>query len=256
LGTFQDDVVRLRQQIHLGSPGLTRGFPVAPAEVSIHELPDEQATRAAILAALREMAETAGPADTVIIIFACHGYATSQNYYLFPYDAGVTRHDYGEAEVERARTTLISERDLSEALRNLSVHRAALVFDSCYSGVLGTDWNDSRAFYAPSGMATMAYKKGIAILVASNASDTAIEPSAIQHGALSFALLSKGIVEGAAAIPHTRAIEWDAWLSYAADETARLNSRLGAFQTRNCLYMPALNRPLMDSLVLPVVRIP
>ena len=56
--------------------------------VEVMPLFDEQATKAAILAALDRLAAIAQPEDTVFLYYAGHGTAQGSRYYLIPHDLG------------------------------------------------------------------------------------------------------------------------------------------------------------------------
>lgn len=117
-----NDIETMRQVL------LTRyGF--SPDHIQV--LRDQQATRAAILAALERLAQEAGPDDRVVIHFAGHGSqvqdqngdeADGWDETILPYD--------GRAE----GIPDITDDELERILSRLKAKQALIVLDSCHSG--------------------------------------------------------------------------------------------------------------------------
>ena len=87
----------------------------------------ENAGRKEIVAALNELIRTTGRDDSVMVMYAGHGYLdkNTQNGYWIPADASAANPD-----------KWISNETITRALRNIPAKQVMLVSDSCYSGSL------------------------------------------------------------------------------------------------------------------------
>lgn len=90
-----------------------------PGQVRV--LRDAEATRAGVLAALRELAAAANADSTVLIFFSGHGGQRGEAAYLLPYDC----------DPQALSRTSISTRQLGEALAALRAAQVLLIFDCC-----------------------------------------------------------------------------------------------------------------------------
>jgi hypothetical protein len=102
------------------------GYP----EDQVRELTSDDATRAALLGALEEIADATVGSDTVILYFSGHGYrveATTTQFFLMPFG-------YDVAQLEE---TAISDSELSQALRRIESGRLLLILDCCHAGGVG-----------------------------------------------------------------------------------------------------------------------
>lgn len=95
-------------------------------------LTDEQASRAAILAALDRLAAEAGPDDTAVIFLAGHGVPIEGRYYFLPNDIAVKSRG-------AIQTRGISQDEIIAALGRLRAWRAAVVLDTCFAGLLAVE---------------------------------------------------------------------------------------------------------------------
>lgn len=102
-----------------------------PATVSVL-LTDEKATRAAILAALDQLASDVGPDDTAVIFLAGHGVPIEGRYYYLPHDLSAKTRAAIQAEG-------ISQDDIISGLGRLRAWRAAVVLDTCFAGLLAVE---------------------------------------------------------------------------------------------------------------------
>src|SRR5262249_32061866 len=109
-----------------------------PARVQVKTLLNEQATKSAVIGALRELTKTAQPKDAVLIFYAGHGlyYANHKDpdqshYYILPWDmalGGGPGAITGQA-VSAVRGSLISDDEIAAALAELNVKYGALILD-------------------------------------------------------------------------------------------------------------------------------
>ncbi len=99
-----------------------------PGQVTV--LTGEGATRAAVLAALDDLAAAQRPDDTVIVYFSGHGYRVEtpygELYYLMPYGY----------DVKALPRTAISGAEFVEKLRALTARKLLLLLDCCHAGGL------------------------------------------------------------------------------------------------------------------------
>ena len=73
------------------------------------------------------------------------------------------------------------------------------------------------------GLGQLAYDKGMRVLAASKARESAYEQDKIGHGLLTYALVTKGLGEGEADWqPKDKRITMSEWLSYAEQEVPKL----------------------------------
>lgn len=88
---------------------------------------DTGATRAAILAALADLAKRADKTSTVFLFFSCHGASRGSDQYLLPADTVMTNR--GQLQ----RDTAISGREFTQHLAKVLASRLFLALDCCHS---------------------------------------------------------------------------------------------------------------------------
>ena len=190
-------------------------FLASSGEIKVQTLTDAEATREAILQAIRETVARAQPRDSFILFFAGHGDAEGKSYYLFPQD--VVFSGRSEDALAATRKTAISDSDLVEALQDLDVAAAALIIDACESGQAAQtsgDWR--RGPIDADGLAQFAFEKDILLLAASQSNQSAAELERLQHGLLTWTLVEEGLREGRALNATGDGLELGDWLSWAA----------------------------------------
>jgi hypothetical protein len=131
--------------------------------IAARTLIDADATKANIIASLKDIATKATPDDVVVIFLAGHGRTVDGHYYFAPSDMG--RHDpalmaaLGEAKTDDTfnkavdavfRTEGLGQDDLLPLIQDMQATRIAFVLDTCYSAtvadadaVLRHDVNDT-----------------------------------------------------------------------------------------------------------------
>ena len=97
----------------------------------VHLLTGEGATRASILSAFEELAQSTGAHSTVVIYFSGHGYqaasSTGAFYYLMPYGY----------DLARLHRTAISGAEFADRLRAIPAQKLLVLLDCCHAGGVG-----------------------------------------------------------------------------------------------------------------------
>ncbi|HLJ76345.1 MAG TPA: caspase family protein, partial [Acidobacteriaceae bacterium] len=148
------------------------------------------------------------PEDGLFLFYAGHGAALKSHFYLIPedYDPSFPLSD--------SRSRSISDTDLSDMLEGVSAARSFLIIDACNSGQA----IDSKTIVGPTnstGLAELAYEKGLTILAASKDTEPALEAQQLGggHGFLTYALVEEGMKRGEAA--EDGVLELRPWFTYA-----------------------------------------
>ncbi|MHC2585326.1 caspase family protein (plasmid) [Bradyrhizobium barranii subsp. barranii] len=163
----------------------------------------------------------AEPDDLVVILYSSHGYADRNgNFFVFPYDIGVTPFKkVTDAVLARA----ISSSDLSSWLRHVDAGEMVMVIDACHSAASVEGGAFKPGPMGSKGLGQMAYDKGIRILASTRADDLAWESESTKQGLLSFALVQDGIVDGKADNrPTDGSIGIGEWLTYGTERVPQL----------------------------------
>ena len=187
---------------------------------SVQVLYNDQATKRNILSELRNLAAKSEPEDTVIIFFATHGTAEPGRFYILPHDAAMVR------EGSRWTDSAISDRELEQVLTPMDAAHIMLVLDTCRSGQALKSGDDRRTGpINSSGLAQLAYEKGITLLAAAQDYQNALELQRFGHGLLTYALVREGLQEGKAdRAPKDGTLTWSEWVSYALERVPELQS--------------------------------
>ena len=187
------------------------------AHVEFVPLLDEQATKVNILAALGRLAgaqevgavdapaaleklKPTEPEDAVFIYFAGHGTAQGQRFYLLPHDLGYKgeRTSLDAAGLQMILEHGISDQELERAVERVYADKFLMVIDACNSGQALEAEERRRGPMNSTGLAQLAYEKGMYILTAAQSYQAAQEASQVGHGLLTYALVEEGLKEGAA----------------------------------------------------------
>ncbi|MBS1788481.1 MAG: PD40 domain-containing protein [Acidobacteria bacterium] len=193
--------------------------------VELVSLNDQQATKAAILKALADIAAKAQPEDAVVVYFAGHGTAEQNQFYLIPHDLGYrgARNQLTAASVKLVLSRSISDRDLERAFEAINAEQLLLVIDACNSGQALEAAEKRRGPMNSKGLAQLAYEKGMYVLTASQSYQAAIEPADLKHGLLTYTLIEEGLKGAAAdAEPKDGTILLREWLDYASERVPQL----------------------------------
>lgn len=195
---------------------------------------DQDATKANILLALDRLAgrgtlppdslpslekiKPAEPEDAVFIYFAGHGTASGQHFFFIPHDLGYegVRTELHETELKAVLAHSISDGDLEPVLEAIDAGHLILVVDSCHSGQALESEEKRRGPINVSGLAQLAYEKGMYILTAAEGYQAAAEVSKLGHGLLTYALVEEGMKTAAAdTAPRDGQVTVREWFDYA-----------------------------------------
>jgi WD40 repeat protein/uncharacterized caspase-like protein len=218
--------------------------------VEVIPLLDREATKANILLALTRLSNSqaalpagappvlskiqpAQPEDAVLIFFAGHGAAQGARFYLIPHDLG-----YAGArdalDARAVRTILsrgVSDLELEAALEGVDAGRMLFVLDACNSGQALEAEEKRRGPMNSSGLAQLAYEKGMYILTAAQSYQAALEAAELGHGYLTFALIEDGLKKGLAdKDPKDGLAMAREWFNYAEERVPQMQER--EMQTR------------------------
>lgn len=158
------------------------------------------------------------PEDGVFLFYAGHGVAENGRFYLVP-------EDYNPAvKFSDKRANTVSDVELSHMLEGIAPARSFLIIDACNSGQA----IDTKTPVGPTnstGLAQLAYEKGLYILAASKDSEPALETRTLGggHGFLTYALVDEGLKAGAAAVDGV--VELRPWFTYASHRVPELQSQ-------------------------------
>jgi len=207
---------------------------------------------------LSKITERAQPEDLVLISVSSHGYTDDRGTFHF-----VTAN---VSEVQQVTPALDQETlntdELSAWLREVDAGELVLIVDACQSEATIQTEGFKPGPMGSRGLGQLAYDKGMRVLAASKAKESAIERGGnIKNGLLSYALAEEGLRQGLADWqPEDGKITIAEWLEYAekrvpelfAEGDAKgtiqlkgtLNSRrdgyLGANQTPSRYQQPVL----------------
>jgi hypothetical protein len=172
-----------------------------------------------VRAQLGKIRERAQPEDLVLISVSSHGYTDARGTFHF-----VTADVNEPQRVTPAldRSTLNTDQ-LSAWLREVDAGELVLIVDACQSEATIQTEGFKPGPMGSRGLGQLAYDKGMRVLAASKARESAYERDKIGHGLLSYALVTKGLEEGEADWqPKDNRITMSEWLSYAEQEVPKL----------------------------------
>jgi uncharacterized caspase-like protein len=157
--------------------------------------------------------ERARPDDSVMITFSGHGLVGEDGeFYLLPSDTGPGD---GRQVSPALLSHAISSKELAAWLDGMDSDQVTLVLDACHAAA-AVDVNG----FVPgpmdsAGLGQLAYDKGFAVLVATQADDVALESNLLQQGLLSYALTADALDRKAADhAPRDGHIDRIEWLRY------------------------------------------
>ena len=218
--------------------------------VEIIPLLDKDATKANILLALKRLSNAqaalpagappslsriqhAQPEDAVLIFFAGHGAAQGARFYLIPHDLGYAgaRNALTAEAVKTILSHSVSDLELEAAIEGVDAGRLLFVLDACNSGQALEAEEKRRGPMNSSGLAQLAYEKGMYILTAAQSYQAALEAAQLGHGYLTFALIEDGLKKGLADKDPKdgRALARE-WFNYAEERVPQMQER--EMQTR------------------------
>lgn len=157
-----------------GASGLFRS-------VREHTLYDQDATKAAILAKLKELENTA-PQDVVVVYLAGHGESLGNTWYFLPHEL-----IYPERE-DKIKEGGLSSAELQERIRAIGARKVLLLMDACKSGGALLAFA-ARGFEERKALAQLARAAGVHVVAASSQDQIAAEVKELGHGVFTHTLL-------------------------------------------------------------------
>ena len=175
------DVANALLESQKGGPGK----PSLYADVSVQFLPNDQASRAAVLDALDAMDEamrkSGADQDVAVILVSSHGEMIDDQFYLIPYD-------FDASSKNAATGSAVSASALARKIASIARGgRVLLLLDACHSGAVGAGgWaTDPDAKVLQDAMDM----ENVTVLTSSKKNELSQELSVWRHGALAQAFL-------------------------------------------------------------------
>jgi uncharacterized caspase-like protein len=158
------------------------------------------------------------PEDGVFLFYAGHGAALDNHFYLIPQDFNP------RAPLNDLGSHTVSDTELSQMLEGIAPARSFLIIDACNSGQVMDTKNPVGPTDA-TGLAELAYEKGLYILAASKNSEPALETHSLGsgHGFLTYALVNEGLKAGDAA--QGGVVELRPWFVYASRRVPEMQAK-------------------------------
>ena len=193
-------------------------------QTDVTELVDQQATKANVLEALKHLSAASKPEDVVFIYYGGHGAASGPHFYLLPYDVGYLGRlaSIDASGLQKILDHGVSDMELAQAFEAIDAQEIVLVIDACQSGQILYSEDPRQGPMNSSGLAQLAYEKGMYILTAAQGYQQALEISQLGHGLLTYALIEKALKQNRAS-DDAGNIYLREWLDYAAQEVPKLD---------------------------------
>jgi uncharacterized caspase-like protein len=207
--------------------------------LALERLSNSQATLPAGAPPVLSKIQPAQPEDAVSIFFAGHGAAQGARFYLIPHDLGYAG-ARNALDAEAMRTVLshgVSDLELEAALEGVDAGQTLFVLDACDSGQATEADEKRRSPMNSTGLAQLAYEKGMYILTAAQSYQAALEAAKLGHGYLTSALIEDGLKKGLAdRDPKDGMALAREWFNYAEERVPQMQER--EMQTRPPLDSP------------------
>jgi WD40 repeat protein len=204
--------------------------PPAPhMKVEVTSLFDDEATKQNLVEAFRLLAQRTQPEDSVFIYYAGHGTAQGKRFFFIPHDLGYggLRSSITPASLATILEQSISDEMLERMLESVDAARTVLVVDACNSGQALEADEKRRGPMNTSGLAQLAYEKGMYVLTAAQGYQAAMEATQLGHGLLTFALVVEGLRTTAGdTAPADGAITLREWLDYATRRVPEVQANM------------------------------
>lgn len=193
---------------------------------------NEQARKENVLGELKRLASLVQPEDALVIYFSGHGTAAGKRFYMLPYDIGYmgARTKNAISKQNNLATILrhsISDEDLERVLRATDAGQIVMVIDACHSGQALNAEDPRRGPMNSTGLAQLAYEKGMYILAASQDVEVAYESAALGHSYLTYALIEQALKAKTRDADANKdgQIDLREWFDYAAREVPKLREQ-------------------------------
>jgi WD40 repeat protein len=160
------------------------------------------------------------PDDLIIVTFSTHGYSTrGGDFYLLP--SNLTRQTEGQKLPDLS--SMISGEELGLWVRDVEANQMVWIIDACQSAAAIESLDFKPGPLGSRGFGQLAYDKRMRVLVATQASNAAIQVDGqIKGGLLTEALIAEGLVKGNADTDENGDIMLDEWLEYGESRVPEL----------------------------------
>jgi len=234
--------------------------------IRVHALLDSDATKRNILLSLRRMSggqralvnspliqvlheiEVPGPDDVVVVYYAGHAGLVDGEFRLLPYDSHL-EFEHGRLSIDQIKATSISENELSLSLERIDGSRFIVVVDACQSGQLLVSGDQRLGPINTKGFAQLAFEKGMSMIVATTPEQMAVETPALQHGLLTYALISDLSDTESLGQVDERLLTLGQWFDDAAQRVPELYRQIGGVAPLNSTAKPAEGKESQQPLV-------
>jgi WD40 repeat protein len=161
--------------------------------------------------------EKAQPEDLVLLAVSSHGYTDDQGVFHFV----LQDVDQPQQVTDALNRETLNTNELSAWLRDVDGGEIVMVVDACESEATIQAEGFKPGPMGSRGLGQLAYDKGMRVLAASKAKESAIERGgSIKDGLLSYALVQNGLVDGLAA--KDGKITMGEWLAYGEKRVPEL----------------------------------
>ena len=186
--------------------------------------------------------QEAEPEDLVLIYFAGHGTARGDRYYLIPHDIGDGGNQgaLNESHVQTILERSLSDKELEASFEKIDAGDVVLIIDACESGQALESEEPRRGPLNSRGLAQLAYEKGMYILAAAQAYESAVELDNLGHGLLTHVLVKDGLSQMQADMgPRDGQLTAREWFDFAIQEVPR------EYEVAKQRYLKAGGRPIV-----------
>ena len=152
------------------------------AEVEIHRIFDQEATKENILQKLDWLSARIRPDDVLFFYYAGHGSMVEDKFYFIPAD---NVRLYSE---DKLKKEAISAEELQEHLKRIAALKQLMVIDACQSGG-SVEVLASRGAVEEKALAQLSRSAGVHVLSAAGSEQFASEFSELGHGLFTYVLL-------------------------------------------------------------------
>jgi WD40 repeat protein len=143
------------------------------SNVETLSLVNEQATAPAVKKGLKWLAQSCGPADVALVLFAGHGICGQRGLYYVTY----------EGDLDALQATCVNWTEVADLLGNVHARQVLFLSDCCHAGAFA----DRSA--STDQLAKPLIDAGVVVLAAGKGSELSAESSDWGHGAFVYALL-------------------------------------------------------------------
>jgi WD40 repeat protein len=183
--------------------------------VDVNVLPDDQATGAAIRAALEKVAARVAPQDVFVFYLAGHGFSFQGTYHFVPWEAV-------DAPAAELQAHSLSHDDFRALLAKIPAAQSLILLDTCSAGSFGRQ--DGRDASEKGAIDRLNRLSGRAMIAAAPDDRIALE-GAGGHGAFTFALLEG--LSGKADSNRNNKVEVRELADYVEDLVPKITAKSG-----------------------------